>query len=165
MVHQCMDLAHTRYADLERNQQYQAGKEVARLIDGLIRNAMGESVCHPERLYGDPALDFDGTADTKRIIQCIEALRAIALTIWFGAPCVIPMYLMKEGCIDRLCSCLLALSWSLVSQDQECVSLVLKDGVEGGMIERMRCLDVRMKNYGITGFERVVEELERYIVV
>jgi len=157
LVDKCMDLAHANYADLERSQQYQAGREVARVIDGMLRDIMGESISR--------GVDDDETVDARRIVQCIEALRAMALAIWFGAPNVIPMYLMKEGCIDRLCSCLLALTWSLSSQDQEFVSTALKDGVEGGMVERMRCLDVRMKNYGVCGLERVVEELERYIVV
>jgi hypothetical protein len=156
LVDKCMDLAHAKYADLERSQQYQAGREVTRVIDGMLKDIMGESVL---RAVGD-----DELADLRRLVQCIEALRAMALAIWFGAPNVIPMYLMKEGCIDRLSSCLLALTWSLSSQDQDPVSTALKDGVEGGMVERMRCLDVRMKNYGVCGFERVVEELDRYIV-
>ena len=34
LVDQCMDLAHGRYANLERSQQYQAGREATRVIDG-----------------------------------------------------------------------------------------------------------------------------------
>jgi hypothetical protein len=157
LVDKCIDLSHVKYADLERSQQYQAGREVARATDGMLKNIMGESVLR--------GVDEDETVLVQRIVQCIEALRAMALGIWFGAPNVIPMYIMKEGCVDRLCSCLLALTWSLSSQDLDHVSTVLRDGVEGGMVERMRCLDVRMRNYGVSGFERVVEELERYTVV
>jgi hypothetical protein len=156
LVDKCMDLVHGRYANLECSQQYQAGREVARVVDDMLKDIMGESVSR--------GVDDDETADLRRVVQCIEALRAMALAIWFGAPNVIPMYLMKEGCIDRLSSCLLALTWSLSSQDQDPVSTAQKDGVEGGMVERMRCRDVRMKNYGVCGFERVVEELDRYIV-
>jgi hypothetical protein len=33
------------------------------------------------------------------------------------------------------------------------------------VVQRKRCVDVRMKIYGVCGFERVVEDLERYMVV